>query len=110
MPTQIAGRACHGGHAALLTMLANIANLPSITLPAGVTADGLPIGLMVTAALNLLLTSLLLLVFLLRSFNHGVELVAAWVPLLAILFVVLPSLVTFIGAWRSNQASARFIS
>ena len=49
MPTQIAGRSCHGGHAALLTMLANIANLPSITLPAGVTADGLPVGLMATA-------------------------------------------------------------
>lgn len=49
MPTLIAGRQCHGGHAALHTMLANIVNLPSITLPAGVTADGLPIGLMVTA-------------------------------------------------------------
>jgi Asp-tRNA(Asn)/Glu-tRNA(Gln) amidotransferase A subunit family amidase len=50
MPTEIGGRPCHGGHAALLTMLANIVNLPSITLPAGLTADGLPIGLMVTAA------------------------------------------------------------
>jgi aspartyl-tRNA(Asn)/glutamyl-tRNA(Gln) amidotransferase subunit A len=50
MPTVIGGRRCHGGHAALLTMLANVVNLPSITLPAGVTADGLPIGLMVTAA------------------------------------------------------------
>lgn len=49
MPTEIGGRACHGGHAALLTMLANVVNLPAITLPAGVTADGLPIGLMVTA-------------------------------------------------------------
>ena len=49
MPTEIGGRRCHEGHAALLTMLANIANLPSITLPAGVTADGLPVGLMVTA-------------------------------------------------------------
>lgn len=49
MPEQIGGRACHGGHAALLTMLANLANLPSITLPAGTTADGLPLGLMVTA-------------------------------------------------------------
>ena len=49
MPTVIAGRPCHGGHAALLTMLANIVNLPSITIPAGVTAEGLPIGLMVTA-------------------------------------------------------------
>ena len=49
MPTEIGGRTCHGGHAALLTMLANVVNLPSITLPAGLTADGLPIGLMVTA-------------------------------------------------------------
>lgn len=49
MPTEIAGRRCHGGHAALLTMLANIVNLPSMTLPAGVTDDGLPVGLMVTA-------------------------------------------------------------
>lgn len=49
MPTEIGGRPCHAGHAALLTMLANVVNLPSITLPAGVTADGLPIGLMVTA-------------------------------------------------------------
>ncbi len=52
MPTEIDGRACHAGHAALLTMLANIANLPSITVPAGITADGLPVGLMITAARN----------------------------------------------------------
>jgi aspartyl-tRNA(Asn)/glutamyl-tRNA(Gln) amidotransferase subunit A len=50
MPTEIGGRPCHAGHAALLTMLANVVNLPSITLPAGFTADGLPVGLMVTAA------------------------------------------------------------
>jgi aspartyl-tRNA(Asn)/glutamyl-tRNA(Gln) amidotransferase subunit A len=50
MPTEIGGRPCHAGHAALLTMFANVLNLPSITLPAGFTADGLPIGLMVTAA------------------------------------------------------------
>lgn len=49
MPEEIGGRACHAGHAALLTMLANLVNLPSISLPAGVTADGLPVGLMVTA-------------------------------------------------------------
>lgn len=49
MPTTIGGRPCHGGHAALLTMLANITNLPSVTLPAGLTAEGLPVGLMVTA-------------------------------------------------------------
>jgi aspartyl-tRNA(Asn)/glutamyl-tRNA(Gln) amidotransferase subunit A len=49
MPTRIGGRECHGGHGALLTMLANIANLPSISLPAGHTSEGLPIGLMITA-------------------------------------------------------------
>ena len=50
MPTEIAGQRCHAGSAALLTMLANVANLPSITVPAGVTVDGLPIGLMITTA------------------------------------------------------------
>ena len=50
MPTEIAGQRCHAGSAALLTILANIANLPSITVPAGLTADGLPIGLMITTA------------------------------------------------------------
>ncbi len=49
MPTEIAGQRCHAGSAALLTMFANVANLPSITVPAGLTADGLPIGLMITA-------------------------------------------------------------
>ena len=50
MPTEIGGQACHPGSAALLTMFANVANLPAITVPAGLTADGLPIGLMITAA------------------------------------------------------------
>jgi aspartyl-tRNA(Asn)/glutamyl-tRNA(Gln) amidotransferase subunit A len=49
MPTEIAGRRCHAGTAALLTMLANVANLPAMTVPAGLDADGLPIGLMITA-------------------------------------------------------------
>ena len=49
MPTTIGGQRCHGGTAALLTMFANVANLPAITVPAGLTADGLPIGLMITA-------------------------------------------------------------
>ena len=50
MPTEIAGQRCHPGSAALLTMFANVANLPSITVPAGVDTDGLPIGLMITTA------------------------------------------------------------
>ncbi len=50
MPTEIAGQPCHAGTAALLTMLANVANLPAITVPAGLTADGLPAGLMITTA------------------------------------------------------------
>jgi aspartyl-tRNA(Asn)/glutamyl-tRNA(Gln) amidotransferase subunit A len=50
MPTEIAGQRCHAGTAALLTMFANVANLPSITVPAGLTADGLPVGLMITTA------------------------------------------------------------
>jgi aspartyl-tRNA(Asn)/glutamyl-tRNA(Gln) amidotransferase subunit A len=50
MPTEIAGQRCHAGSAALLTMLANVANLPAITVPAGLSADGLPLGLMITTA------------------------------------------------------------
>jgi aspartyl-tRNA(Asn)/glutamyl-tRNA(Gln) amidotransferase subunit A len=50
MPTEIGGQRCHAGGAALLTMLANVVNLPSVTVPAGLTADGLPVGLMITTA------------------------------------------------------------
>jgi aspartyl-tRNA(Asn)/glutamyl-tRNA(Gln) amidotransferase subunit A len=50
MPTEIGGRACHAGSAALLTMFANVANLPAISVPAGLTGDGLPIGLMITTS------------------------------------------------------------
>jgi aspartyl-tRNA(Asn)/glutamyl-tRNA(Gln) amidotransferase subunit A len=48
MPTEIAGQRCHGGTAALLTMFANVANLPAMTVPAGLDHNGLPIGLMIT--------------------------------------------------------------
>ena len=34
----------------LLTTFANVTNLPAITVPAGLTANGLPVGLMITAA------------------------------------------------------------
>jgi aspartyl-tRNA(Asn)/glutamyl-tRNA(Gln) amidotransferase subunit A len=49
MPTSIAGRTTHAGMATPFTMFANLCNLPSISLPAGLTADGLPVGVLITA-------------------------------------------------------------
>ncbi len=49
MPTEIGGRRCHGGHAALLTMLANVVNLPSITRPRRPDGRRPAVGLMITA-------------------------------------------------------------
>lgn len=49
MPTEVAGVEGHGGMAVIHGMLANLVNLPAMSLPAGLTGDGLPVGLQVVA-------------------------------------------------------------
>jgi Asp-tRNA(Asn)/Glu-tRNA(Gln) amidotransferase A subunit family amidase len=48
MPTEINGVEVHAGMSVVLGFLASLVNLPAISVPAGLTSDGLPVGLQVT--------------------------------------------------------------
>ena len=47
MPTDIDGVEVHAGMSVVLGFLASLANLPAISVPGGLTSDGLPVGLQV---------------------------------------------------------------
>ena len=47
MPTSINGTNVHSGMSVVLAMLANLANLPALSVPAGLTNEKVPVGLQV---------------------------------------------------------------
>jgi aspartyl-tRNA(Asn)/glutamyl-tRNA(Gln) amidotransferase subunit A len=51
-PSEIAGRRVHPAMATPFTMVANLCWNPSTSVPAGLSPDGLPIGLMITCGLH----------------------------------------------------------
>ncbi len=51
-PSEIAGRRVHPAMATPFTMVANLCWNPSTSVPAGLSDDGLPIGLMITCGLH----------------------------------------------------------
>jgi aspartyl-tRNA(Asn)/glutamyl-tRNA(Gln) amidotransferase subunit A len=51
-PAEIDGRPVHPAMATPFTMVANLCWNPSTSVPAGLSAEGLPIGLMITAGLH----------------------------------------------------------